>query len=221
MLIAPAISADGAAQAPSRPWRMSAEGGPLYAQARGTLATYLSGGYGFGARIHAAPAGSSLGLRVDGEFLTFGEQTRMLPYNGSGPDIAITTGSRIFLATAGPELRREWHRLGFAVGAGAGMAYFSNTGAVDGWGDPDRFQRANSYGHVTWALRGGAGANLRLGRSPRSARLEFGAQVVQAGASPYLREYNLPVGVISGIYLYPTPFRPSFVVCSVGVSAGV
>jgi len=201
--------------------QLSAEFGPRFASAQGTLGIYLKGGYGFGARIHSLAPGRLIGLRVDGEFLTFGARTVVRPYNGNGPPIGITTGSRIFMATAGPELRRGWRRLGASIGVGAGVAYFSNTGAVDGLGDPDRFRRANSYGHVTWALRGGAGASLRLGRSPQSARLELGAQFVQSGPSPYLREYNLPYGVISGIYLYPTPVRPSFTVLSLGISTGL
>jgi len=201
--------------------QLSAEFGPRFASATGTLGTYLNGGYGFGARIRSLAPGRRIGLRVDGEFLAFGERTVVRPYNGNGPPIGITTGSRIFMATAGPELRRGWRRLGAAVGVGAGAAYFSNTGAVDGLGDPDRFRRANSYGHITWALRGGAGAGVRLGRSPQSARLELGAQFVRSGPAPYLREYNLPFGVISGIYLYPTPVHPTFVVYSIGVSAGL
>jgi len=219
-----ALAAPAAAQAPARrPWTFAVGAAPFYVRAQGPLSTYLASGYGFALGVHAAPVGSRLGVAVLSSWLTFRSQTRDRPLYGAagGPPIAITSGSRIVMVTAGPEGYVSWGRLRVAGTIGLGGAQLSNTGAVDGLGDPARFQRANSYGSVTWAARAGAGLSVRFGPPGTDTRLGIDADYVRMGPAQYLREGNLPSGVISGIYLYPSALRPAFFTVALGVHAGL
>jgi len=71
---------------------------------------------------------------------------------------------------------------------------------------------------VTWAAAGGVTLALRLGSARSAPELDLSGRFVTAGETKFLREYNLPIGVISGLYAKPTPYRPSLAAVSLGVS---
>jgi hypothetical protein len=199
-------------------WRVSAGLGPGYAHAVGTMATYLAGAGGFAAHL-VVGRGGPWSLRADAGLITFAQQVVERPLNtGGGPAVLIGTGSRIALLTAGPSFAVGGGRLALVAHAAAGVAQFNNTGALDLGGDPQRFRRSDVYGTLTWSVTGGA--SLRYAVSDASA-LELSGRLIHTGAAPYLREGNLPVGVISGVYLYPKPYQPTFYLLGAGVTTRI
>lgn len=198
------------AGAPALPAQARWSGGPeiVYATPLKTMADYFGHGAGFGLAL--APSSGPLSLRIDASWTRFGERTVTRQLNGSGPPIGITSSASIIQLLAGPEgaLRLGGWRITAATQAGVG--YVLSTGSTILPGDPAQVQRSNTYTTVTWALAAGAGVGRRVG----SGTLSLGAAAVQLGEADFLREYNLPIGVISGIYLNPTPYAPLFTTLS-------
>jgi hypothetical protein len=188
------------------------------ASALGTMATYFEHSLGFGITVRR-DGGGLVNLRGDAEFLDFSEVTLSRLYNGAGPSLLITSGAAIVLLTGGAELRRALGRVETALSAGVGAAYIHFTGAVDSLGTSAQNRRSGTFTTLTWQAQAGAAVALRLSRSPAAPRIELSARLVQAGTTDLLREYNLPVGVISGLYANPTPFAPTFAIMALGMTA--
>lgn len=191
-----ALTAPLAAQGP-----VELAAGPAVTGPAGTLARYLGVGYGADLSLRLGPR--RVGLRVAGEYAWFPQATRARPF--AGGTVMLTTGLRVLQFTGGPEWRVGVGRLQAGVGAGVGVARYASTSAVSGIGDPDRFTRAVTYDDLAWAATAGAGLALRLGaaRAPLAVRLE--GRYARSGDLRIVREENLPTGVLSGVYLPPTP----------------
>lgn len=180
-------------------------GGPLLrgAWATGTMGRYLGGGYGFGIALRPA----SHPIVLEASLTRFGTRTVTRYYEGkSFTPVDIASSARFALVAAGPEFRLP---VGFArlrISVQGGAAHALATGSTILPGDSAQVQRSGTYTTLTWAAMGRAALVKRLG----TAELAFDAGVVQLGRTKFLREYNLPIGVISGIYLYPTPYAPLF-----------
>ena len=202
------------AGAPAVPAQARWSGGPeiVYATPLETMADYFGHGAGFGLAL--APSSGPLSLRIDASWTRFGERTVTRQLNGSGPPIDITSSANIIQALIGPEgaLQLGGWRLTAATQAGAG--YVLSTGSTILPGDPLLLNRSNTYTTLTWALSARAGVARRAG----SGMISLGAAAVQLGEADFLREYNLPIGVISGIYLNPTPYAPLFWTVSLAVT---
>jgi hypothetical protein len=216
----PALRAQDAV--PSSPgrrgWRWQGGGGVRYTVPMSTMSEYFVPGRGIAVSMRAAREGSPFVLTGDAEYLHFGDHTASKPYNGTGPAVAITSAADILLIGAGPGLVLRKGRFHAGVQAGAGVAYTHAAGRTASGTSPQN-DRANTYTTLTWQVQGGAALGVRLGGSPGAARLELSGRVVHAGETDFLREYNLPVGVISGLYINPTPYAPTFAVFALTVTA--
>lgn len=182
-------------------------GGPVLRAAHplGTMGEYLDNAAGFGFAFQ--PPGA-LPLRVEAGLLRFATRTAARTYNGQGTTpIDITSSARILLVVGGPQLSAGIAGLRIAAGLLGGAAHVSATGSTVLAGDPQQVQRANTYTTITWA--GGVRGAVALPLGP--SELAIDVAWLRLGETEFLREYNLPIGVISGIYLNPTPYPPAFV----------
>lgn len=202
-------------------WQASAGGGLRYGAPAGTMGDYLGPARGLGATMRAVRAGSALRFAGDVEVLNFAQRTVTRPYAGSGPDIDITSSAEVLLLGAGPELGFGAGRFDFAVQAGLGGAYVHAAGQTSGLGTSPQNERGNTFTTFTWQVQGGVALGYRLGSGTRAPRAALAGRVVQAGTTDFLREYNLPIGVISGLYPNPTPYAPRFVVLALTVTAAI
>ena len=193
--------------------------GPLVAWPTGSLSAYLATGYGVGAFVEFAPT-RALHLRLDADFVRFPPTTAGRPFRGLQP-VEITTGSQLFAALAGPELRLPLGAVRLSAAVGAGFATSTNSGAVTGIATPDRFSGATTFGDLTWAYAaaGGAGVQLRAGTTP--VWLDFAGRFVGTGLTRWVREGNIPVGYISGVYLKPTRSPTTLLSARLSVSVGL
>jgi len=201
--------------------RVHVGAGPAYAQPTGSLRQYLSGAYGAGGFVAFGRDGRALRLRIDADFLHFAPTTASRPYRALQP-VFITTGSQLFTVLAGPEVHVPAGRLRLTAVAGAGVATSTNTGAVTGIAAPDRFSGATTFGDFTLAYAAGGGLGVRLGGGPAPVWLELSTRYLSTGPTRWVREGNIPVGYISGVYLKatrsPTTMMSFRLAASVGVS---
>lgn len=176
----------------------------------GTMDDYFSTGTGFGLVLHGPKK-----LRFDGTWTHFGTTTVQRPLGGSGSvNVGIGSSAEIITVLAGPELEMPLETFRLTAAGQGGLGYVQSTGSTILPGDPQQVQRSNTYGTFTYSLAGRFGISHRLG----SGRVALGYAFVFMGESDFLREYNLPIGVISGIYLNPTPYNPVFATWSVALT---
>jgi hypothetical protein len=194
--------------------------GPVVARPLGALDQYLSSAYGAGAFVELGPADRVLVLKIDASFIRFAPTTSPRPFRGLQP-VFITTGSQIFAVIAGPELRVGLGRVRLTATAGGGIASSTNTGAVAGIGTADRFSGATTFGDLTLAYAGGAGLGLEVGGGAAPVWLDLSTRYVGTGPTRWVREGNLPVGYVSGVYLKPTQSPTRLVAFQLSVSVGV
>jgi hypothetical protein len=216
LALARAALAQEAATAEPLPLRVGF--GVAGATAMGTMDTYYANARGLSFSLRSSKAGL-VRLRGDVDLVNFADETVTRPYNGTGPSIAITSGAEVMLLGAGAEVGHALGRFEGSLRAGAGGAYFHTSAATDSLGTSPQNQRANTYTTLTWQVQGGATIGLRLGPAAFAPRIELSARVVHAGETKFLREYNLPIGVISGLYAKPTPYAPTFALLTLGVTA--
>ncbi len=176
--------------------------GPLYARPSGSFAWYVGDGYGAGGHVTLGGGGRRLAFRLDADYVRFAATTRARPYLAGRPAM-IATGSTIFSATAGPRVHVTARRLRADVGAGAGFARLTTTGTVS-LGSLPSLNGSTSFENLTYALAGDGGLGVCLRRGPAPLWLELSARYLRLGPSRWLREGNLPVGTVSGLYLKPT-----------------
>ena len=218
-------------------WLLCASGAttPLAAQSRidfsvgvervvpvGTLGSYVGPGVGVGAAARVPLGRSAFAISVGVDYLDAGPTTDTRQWGGptSPYSVTIATGTRVFALGAGPEADVERGPLRVGIGAGAGVAHVTNTSAVSGLYDLDPFARATAHSSVTWMLSAGADARVRVAGSRTPVRLELSLRWLGMGPTGIVREDHLPVGQISGVYLYPTPTETRFLVARAGVAIG-
>jgi hypothetical protein len=194
--------------------------GPVFARPLGSLEHYMSSAYGAGGFVEFGPAARALALRIDGSYVRFAPTTSARPFRGPQP-VFITTGSQIFLVVGGPELRVGLGRVRLTATAGGGIASSTNTGAVTGIAAPDRFSGATTFGDLTLAYAGGAGLGLEVHGGAAPVWLDLATRYVGTGPTRWVREGNLPVGYVSGVYLKPTKSPTRLVAFQLSVSVGV
>ena len=216
LVAAVAWTGSAAAQQP----RVQVGAGPAYAQPTGSLRSYLAGAYGAGAFVAFGREDRALRLRIDADFLRFAPTTASRPYRALQP-VSITTGSQLFTALAGPELWLPAGRLRLTAAAGAGFATSTNTGAVTGIAAPDRFSGATTFGDFTLAYAAGGGVGVRLGDGSAPVWLDLSTRYTSTGPTRWVREGNIPVGYISGVYLKATRSPTTMMSFRLAVSVGV
>jgi len=205
------LPAAALAQAPS----LLSGVGLSYAHATATLGDYIGGGYGVTAAVRIA--GRHFGVRLDADFLRFPSTTRSRPFLGTGPMVEITTGMRVFTLAIGPEAHVSAGRFSAGVFGSAGLAQFANTSSLTGLGDDPRFARSETFGDLTAAVHGGAVFDLEVGSH---VTMELVARYTVTGETGFTREVNLRYGVLSGLYMVPTPTRASFFTLRLGMFFG-
>jgi hypothetical protein len=214
-LAAPLVRA-ASAQAP----RVLVGAGPAVGRATRSLGQYMGGGWGAGGFVAFGSAAGPVRLRVDADYVRFAPTTAARPYRAALP-VFITSGSQLFAATAGPEVRVPLGRVRVSAGAGAGFVASTNTGAVSGIGTDARFSGATAFSDLTLAYAGGGGLGLDLGGERTPVWLDLSARYLGTGPTRWVREGNIPVGYISGVYLKPTRSPTTVVVYRLAVSVGV
>jgi len=188
-----------------------------YARATGEFARYVRDGGGLdGSLIVGLGANSNIALRISGQLLIYGSQTRrydMLP----GITADVTTSNLITGLMVGPQVNAGTHGVRAYGFVGVGFNYFATTSEVTGSGSSEPFATSTNYDDITLALEGGGGVLLWLGGT---TSLDLGARYVSNGHVSYVTRQG--VTVIGGNFLvHPINSEVTLVVYHIGVSIGL
>jgi hypothetical protein len=199
--------------------RVHVGAGAVYARPAGSLGSYIGDAYGAGGWVELGGRGRRLSVRLDADYLHFAPTIRAFPHRGTTPAV-IATGSRIFLFTAGPQVQARLRRVRLAAAAGAGFARLTTTGSVS-LGSLAGLNRSTTFDDLTYAFSGTGGVAVCLGGPGAPLWLALAARYTRIGPSRWVREGNLPVGTISGVYLNPTWSTSAQWIYRLGLSLGV
>jgi len=209
----PAVEADSE-PAPPRAW---IAGALQYARATGEFASYVrDGGGATGSLIFALGAGGNFALRLSGQALIYGSQTRrygLLP----GITADVTTSNFIAGMMVGPQINAGTGALRAYAFGGVGFNYFATTSEVAGSNSSGSFANTTNYDDITFAIEGGGGFLLHLAGS---TSLDVGARYVSNGHVNYVTRQG--VRVIGGNFtVNPVNTEVTLVAYHIGVSIGL
>jgi len=188
-----------------------------YARATGEFASYVrDGGGANGSLIFALGAGGNVALRLSGQALIYGSQTRsygLLP----GITADVTTSNIIAGMMAGPQINAGTGRVRAYAFGGIGFNYFATTSEVTGSNSSGSFANTTNYDDITFALEAGGGMLFHLAGS---TSLDVGARYVTNGHVNYVTRQG--VRVIGGTFtVNPVNSEVTLVAYHIGVSVGL
>jgi hypothetical protein len=208
LLLLAALATPAAAQERHRRWeappRFYAGAGLLFAQPVGSFADQVDQGFGGGAHLIFRPDGTDLvGLRLDGDFVQYGHESRPVPLSntvGGRINVDLVTDNYIAMLGFGPQIGLPRGRVQPYANGMIGVAYFGTQSSLHGDGGGDSFATTENYHDAAFTWGGGAGVYVPIvhGRIPVS--LDFSARYHHNGEVSYLKEGGIrdnPDGTIT------------------------
>jgi hypothetical protein len=196
------------------------------AQPLGEFSEYVSVGAGLHGFLRIGlDDGGSVGLRIDGGVLTYGNETQRVCLSetvGCRIQVDLTTSNNILLLGIGPEFGT---RVGSSrlYGAGTlGLGYFSTDSRVAGTGEAEPFASTRNYGDggLSWTLLGGIEIPLGLVQGSTVA-LDLGASYHRNGLREYLTRGAITERPDGSLQFDVTRSEADFLLWRLGVSVGV
>jgi hypothetical protein len=159
----------------------------------------------------------ALALRIDGSYLQYGNERRVLPLAGSGGLLAPDINTTFYIASlrAGPQIVLGRGRVRpYAFGT-AGIAYFATETSLDGCCG------TTNYDDNVLSLAAGGGLRVELSRGRHPAALDLGASFVRNSRVNYLREGDISANPDGSFSLNPVRSEANFVTLQLGLSFGL
>ncbi|HVE78584.1 MAG TPA: hypothetical protein VNA89_06975, partial [Gemmatimonadaceae bacterium] len=168
----------------------------------------------------------ALSLRVDGDVVQYGRQTRSLYVGGwSGVPLEEVTTNNIGSLLVGPQLAVPVGPVRPYVHGGIGFAYFNTGTKVECGGCSDQYDDGSIWnrthlGDITLSYGGGGGIAFALGRGTDPVTLDLGARYQHNGNARYLRKGSIVDGT-TGPTFTPIESEANYLVYRLGVSVPV
>lgn len=201
-----------------------AGGNLVLALPTGEFKRYVSVGGGLDGFVALRLGESAVSLRLDGTWILYGSETRRVAL-GSGPlslvDLDVTTSNSIVNFTIGPQLIAPSGAIRPYLFGGVGFSYFWTYSSVSGTDNSQPFANSTNFGDGTFALRGGGGLWIQVGRGRTPIWLDLGAEYVRNGRVKYLRQGSIAFD-LSGSPVYTAiESETNLVLVHLGVSLGL
>lgn len=183
------------------------------------FADYVAVGFGVGGHAVWKPVpGGPFGLRIDGDVLIYGSETRRYPLVPL-VDVDVTTQNQIVGFQLGPELTFGRAVQPYLFGE-AGFSYFATTSSVEGTNSSAPFAETTNFDDFTWATVLGGGLRINLSDRQSRVMLDLGARYVINGQAQYLREGSIQING-TDVTITPIESETNFVLYHIGVSVGL
>jgi hypothetical protein len=195
------------------------------AQPRGEFGEFVNEGFGGNLHyIHKLDRDGLVGIRVDGEMITYGyERQRVLlsPTVGGRILADLVTTNNVAFVGVGPQIGVPNGTLRPYAHGFAGLSYLFTTSSLEGSASSEAFASSTNFDDVTFAYGGGAGLYVPLRRGTSPISLDLGATYRNAGRAEYLREGDIVDNPDGSITIFPTRSETDMVTFHVGVTVGI
>jgi hypothetical protein len=190
----------------------------------GEFQNFIDFGGGFGGFFLANfDRQGTVGLRVDGRVIVYGNETVRRPFSETIPRVTVDVTTSNFFASlgVGPQWTPAIGRVRPYVYGTIGFSYFATESSVSGDADfLPPFVQSTNFDDLTYALAGGGGLAIRLssGRTPIS--LDLGAEYVRHGETRYLREGGIEERPDGTVVIFPIESHTNMLLFKIGVAFG-
>jgi hypothetical protein len=181
----------------------------------------LGGGLNLFGVVGLAPK-AGLGLRIDGTFLVYGNESQPVPFAGSPRiELEMTTTNSIATFGIGPQLtvgRGVLSAYGYGL---AGFSYFSTFSNLNDLDYGESIATTTNFDDTTWSFSGGGGIRVRLGNGAKPVALDFGVVALQNGRAEYLRRGSIREAADGSVFYTPIRSEANLVNFKLGITAVV
>jgi opacity protein-like surface antigen len=209
--------------------RYAEEAGFLAGFPTGEFGSHVSTSAGLGSTtLHNIDKRGIMGLRVDGYYLLFDSETRMLPPGlvAQLVDIAppygsteVTTENKLYSLLAGPQIGFRSGAVRGFVNGGIGITRFATESYVevcDPSAEDGRSEERNTnFAHYTFAWASGGGLEFDLGSN---FSLLLATQYLNNGTSRYVKQAELDLRPDGAVDFLPTESEANLVVLQIQLS---
>lgn len=164
----------------------------------------------------------TIGLRVDGMFIIYGNETVRRPFSQTirRVTVDVTTNNFFVSLGVGPQWTPATGRVRPYVYGTVGFSYFATESSVSGDFDFTPFARSTNFDDVTYALAGGSGLAIRLSSGRVPVSLDLAAEYLRHGETRYLREGGIEELPDGTVLISPIQSNTNMVLFKIGVAFG-
>jgi len=202
-----------------------------YARPRGAFAQNIRDGWGGSLHgvVYTSP-GSPLGLRVDGQWIVYGNESRIYPfatYLPGGYRLRETTSNNIFALSIGPQFAINGGPFRPYVNVHGGFSYFSTSSSFDAEDVTPGYSPYVPSGDTfsdDWKLSygGTVGVAIPLTRGNRPPMLDFGVMYSVNGRTTYLTKGDVQRDPESGaVTLNPRTSDAHYITYRLGIAVAL
>ena len=191
-------------------------------RSQGEFRNYVYGGLGMGGALVVQPRSSILGLRIEGGFAIYGQETKRVPLSNTVDRVFVdmTTSNNIAMFGVGPQLTAPSGAVRpYLAGTVGWVGFFTETG-VNGTDNSYDFASSQNLGdgNLAWTLSSGFYIPVRAGKTPWS--IDVGATYHKNGRMEYLRKGGIVDNNDGSITLNPVRSEADFLAFRLGVRIG-
>jgi len=221
-----AATGGAAAQEPElMPLRGRAGIALTYAQPVGEFADFVDRGFGLSGHFLLALDGSgALGLRADGGFLIYGDETKRVCFSttvGCRVEVDVNTTNNIAFLNIGPQLSLPYGPIQPYVNASIGFAYFGTQSSVEGVNQSDDIASTTNFDDATFAWQAGGGLRIPVSSGRTPVAIDLGARYNTNGRVEYLREGDITDNPDGSITINTQRSEANLVTYSLGMTIGL
>ena len=165
------------------------------------------------------------GLRADGGFVNYGNDTKRVPLSSSiGGRILVdvNTANNIFMLGVGPQLMAPSGFIRPYVSGTVGLSYFVTESSVEGSRNNQAFASTTNFDDFTVAYTGSGGFLIPIApRSRTPVALDIGVRYHRNGEVEYLREGSIVDNNDGTITITPIRSEANLITYHLGVQVGL
>lgn len=198
-------------------------GGTIFVtEPTGEFGNYVGNGFGAMGHLMYQPGGSGVfALRLDGGFLTYGNETKRVPFSstvGGRVSVDVTTSNNIVLFSVGPQLMLPDGQFRPYVNAAVGLSYFFTQSSVENLSGGESLAQTTNFDDATLSYGGGAGLYIPIHRGRALISLDLGLRYLVNGETQYLREGSIQDGPDNTITISPILSETNFLSFQIGAT---
>ena len=203
--------------------RMEAGGGFDFAAPVGDFRQNVRQGFGGGGHLLVGiDPEAVIGIRLDADFINYGNETHYIPFSASARRIIVQekTSNNIFVASIGPQITFPIGRVRPYVNAGVGFAYFFTQTSLNTDDESYQIAQTTNYSDNSLLYTGGAGFNIPLSFAGDDVSMDIGARYNSINSASYLTKGDIADDPNSqyGIIITPRQSAANFIAYHLGVS---
>lgn len=166
----------------------------------------------------------TVGLRLDGSFMIYGDNTVRRPLSPTVPFVYVDVTTRNGIASfgLGPQVQLGQGPVRPFLRGSVGFSYFATTTSVEGTNDLEPFASSTNFDDWTFTLTGGGGLRIRIAQAgDNPIALDLAVTYVRNGETDYLREGGIREGPGGSVIIEPIRSETNLVTFHVGVAVGL